>query len=89
MDVKTKKDQYYADYLGLEKILDSQKPRSEEVGAPVHDELLFIITHQAYELWFKQIIHEIDSAIDIFKESYIEERNLQGEVDGLSRVDCG
>ena len=86
MDVKKKKDQYYADYLGLEKILDSQKPRSEEVGSPVHDELLFIITHQAYELWFKQIIHEIDSVIDIFKESYIEERNLSTIVNRLNRV---
>jgi len=66
MDVKKKKDQYYADYLGLKKILDSQNPRSEEIGSPVHDELLFIITHQAYELWFKQIIHEIDSVISVF-----------------------
>ena len=67
------KDQYYGDYLGLEKILNAQNPRSEQLGNPVHDELLFIITHQAYELWFKQIIHEIDSIVDIFKEKYIEE----------------
>ena len=81
-----KKDQYYADYLGLEKVLDAQKPRSEEAGSPVHDELLFIITHQTYELWFKQIIHEIDSVIDLFKESYIEEKNLSVIVNRLNRV---
>ena len=84
--MKNKKDQYYADYLGLNKILDAQKPRSEEVGSPVHDELLFIITHQAYELWFKQIIHEVDSIINIFKESYIEEQNLSLIVNRLNRI---
>ena len=80
------KDQYYGDYLGLEKILNAQNPRSEQLGSPVHDELLFIITHQAYELWFKQIIHEIDSIIDIFKVKYIEENNLSIIVKRLNRI---
>ena len=37
-----------------------------KAGQPAHDETLFIITHQVYELWFKQILHELDSVIEIF-----------------------
>lgn len=44
----------YADYLELNGLLSLQKPGDE------HDEMLFIIIHQSYELWFKQILHEID-----------------------------
>jgi tryptophan 2,3-dioxygenase len=45
----------YASYLALDEILGAQKPRSDE-----HDELLFIIIHQVYELWFKQILYEAE-----------------------------
>lgn len=65
----TNKEQYYNDYLGLEKILDAQFPESVARGIDAHDEMLFIIIHQAYELWFKQILHELDSIIDIFSTS--------------------
>src|SRR5918912_2696590 len=44
----------YTSYLALEEILGSQRPRSDE-----HDEVLFIVVHQVYELWFKQLIHEL------------------------------
>jgi tryptophan 2,3-dioxygenase len=44
----------YSSYLGLEELLAAQRPRSEE-----HDELLFIVIHQVYELWFKQLLHEL------------------------------
>ena len=44
----------YTSYLALEEILGAQRPASEE-----HDELLFIVVHQVYELWFKQLIHEL------------------------------
>ena len=44
----------YMSYLALEEILGAQRPTSEE-----HDELLFIVVHQVYELWFKQLIHEL------------------------------
>ena len=47
----------YTEYLKIDGLLSLQEPRSE---GPEHDELLFIITHQVYELWFKQIIHEVD-----------------------------
>src|SRR5512132_834906 len=43
----------YASYLALDDVLGAQRPRSEE-----HDELLFIVIHQVYELWFKQLLHE-------------------------------
>ena len=48
----------YAGYLALDELLALQRPRSDE-----HDELLFITIHQTYELWFKQILHEIRGAI--------------------------
>jgi tryptophan 2,3-dioxygenase len=47
----------YAGYLHLDALLDAQQPRSEP---PAHDELLFIVAHQAYELWFKVLIHELE-----------------------------
>jgi tryptophan 2,3-dioxygenase len=43
----------YSSYLALDELLGAQRPRSEE-----HDELLFIVIHQVYELWFKQLLHE-------------------------------
>ena len=48
----------YSDYLQLDKLLDAQKLKSAQGGSAAHDETLFIIVHQAYELWFKQMLHE-------------------------------
>jgi tryptophan 2,3-dioxygenase len=47
----------YASYLQVDDLLSLQKPRADE---PEHDELLFIVIHQVYELWFKEILHEVD-----------------------------
>ncbi len=47
----------YAGYLKLEDLLSLQQPLSE---GPEHDEMLFIIIHQVYELWFKEVLHEVD-----------------------------
>lgn len=52
---------HYSDYLQLDKILHAQETESEKMNKDAHDEMLFIIIHQAYELWFKQILHEINS----------------------------
>ena len=49
----------YGRYLKLDELLDLQKPLSD---GPEHDEMLFIIIHQVYELWFKEMLHEIDHA---------------------------
>jgi len=50
-------DLTYASYLHVEELLGLQRPRSDP---PEHDETLFIIVHQAYELWFKLLLHEFD-----------------------------
>jgi len=47
----------YSSYLHVDQLLELQRPRSD---GPEHDELLFIVIHQVYELWFKEILHEID-----------------------------
>jgi len=47
----------YSEYLKLEQLLSAQAPRSD---GPEHDEMLFIVIHQVYELWFKEILHELD-----------------------------
>ena len=51
----------YRNYLELNSLLNAQKLISEKRGKKAHDEMLFIITYQVYELWFKQILYEIDS----------------------------
>ncbi|GAO02698.1 tryptophan 2,3-dioxygenase [Anaeromyxobacter sp. PSR-1] len=55
----------YGSYLALDELLAAQRPRSEE-----HDELLFIVVHQVYELWFKQLLHEL---------TWLQERLHRGE----------
>ena len=47
----------YSSYLKLDDLLDCQRPLSD---GPEHDEMLFIVIHQVYELWFKQMLHEVD-----------------------------
>jgi tryptophan 2,3-dioxygenase len=66
----------YGEYLHLDKILNAQEMQSCKHGRPVHDEHLFIIIHQAYELWFKQIIFEIDSIRDIFTLEFVDEARM-------------
>ena len=49
----------YSQYLGLEKLLDAQRPLSYE-----HDEMLFIVIHQVSELWMKLCLHELNTVVD-------------------------
>jgi tryptophan 2,3-dioxygenase len=77
---------HYGSYLGLEKILSAQSPRSKELNMEAHDETLFIIVHQVYELWFKQILHEIDSVMNIFRVENVDEKNIDIAVSRLERV---
>lgn len=77
---------YYTDYLQLDRLLDSQQRKSEEYGAPAHDEMLFIIVHQAYELWFKQILFEVDSVIGLLSSDPVDERHVGVCVSRLNRV---
>ena len=55
----------YGRYLKFEELLQLQQPLSE---GPEHDEMLFIIIHQVYELWFKQILHELEKLKSSFQE---------------------
>ena len=47
----------YGEYLKVDELLGLQRPLSQ---GPEHDEMLFIVIHQVYELWFRQILHELD-----------------------------
>ncbi|KAH8284434.1 hypothetical protein KR018_012064, partial [Drosophila ironensis] len=76
----------YGEYLMLDKLLDAQCMLSQEDQRPVHDEHLFIITHQAYELWFKQIIFEFDSIRDMLDAEVIDETKTLEIVKRLNRV---
>src|SRR5437667_10734516 len=63
----------YNKYLRVPELVDLQTCLSSPAH---HDELLFITVHQAYELWFKQILHEIDAAIGLMKEDHAAEGAL-------------
>lgn len=83
---KNTKPCYYGDYLQLDKILSAQHPVSADYGAEAHDETLFIITHQAYELWFKQMLHELHSIIAVFNEETVADQQLTSIVHRLKRI---
>src|SRR5437763_16027085 len=85
----------YASYLDLEKLLTLQKPRS---SPPEHDEMLFIIIHQTYELWFEELLHEFEKikrdfsagdlfgAIHSFKRARTIMKELVAQVDILATM---
>jgi tryptophan 2,3-dioxygenase len=77
---------HYSNYLQLEKLLDSQHLRSAELGEPAHDEMLFIIIHQSYELWFKQIIHELTSIMDMLSSDVFDEKDVGRAFLRLKRI---
>jgi tryptophan 2,3-dioxygenase len=79
-------DLYYGSYLQLDKLLDAQTLESTKAGNTVHDEMLFIVVHQAYELWFKQIIWEIDDVRRIFGQSIVDEADMGTAVSRLRRI---
>jgi tryptophan 2,3-dioxygenase len=54
----------YATYLRLDALLSLQQPRSQ---GPEHDEMLFIVIHQVYELWFKELLHELDRVMTLLR----------------------
>src|ERR1041385_5709553 len=63
----------YNKYLRVRELIDLQTCLSEPAH---HDELLFITVHQAYELWFKQILHEIDAAVRLMKSDRVAEASF-------------
>jgi len=78
---------HYSDYLQLDKILNAQQPEGERLGEPAHDEMLFIVIHQAYELWFRQLLYEVESIVGIFGQPTLNDNSpeLQTIVHRLSR----
>lgn len=71
MEKKQREPVYYSQYLQLDKILNAQFPESEKENIKADDEMMFIIIHQTYELWFKQILHELSVTRNIFKQDNI------------------
>ena len=61
-------DLTYNDYLRVPSLLDLQIPQSKPAH---HDEMLFIVIHQAYELWFKLILHEMKNAIHFMEQKEV------------------
>lgn len=84
--MKIQKPVYYGEYLQLGKILNAQAPESTKYGAEAHDETLFIIIHQTYELWFKQILHELGSIRDIMENKPLPNTALSTIEARLNRV---
>ena len=72
---RTIQNMYYSDYLQLDKILGAQALESDKVEHHAHDEMLFIIIHQSYELWFKQILFEVDSVHAIMSQPAINDNS--------------
>lgn len=85
----------YGSYLKIDQLLDLQEPKSSPAE---HDEMLFIIIHQVYELWFKQLLHELDrvkglfsnekvfDAIHAFKRCRTIMKTLVGQLDILETM---
>lgn len=84
--MKIQQPVYYGDYLQLPKILNAQAPESAKCGKLAHDETLFIIIHQAYELWFKQILHEINSIREIMQKPFVPSVDLSTINARLERI---
>jgi tryptophan 2,3-dioxygenase len=64
-----KEPQYYGDYLAIDRLLKLQNPLSLREGKLIaHDEMLFIVIHQSSELWFKQILHEIEACGEVLRK---------------------
>ena len=79
---------HYHDYMQLDKILNAQSPESHKRNLAAHDEMLFIIIHQTYELWFKQLHSETDSIIEIMEKPALKDNSpeLQTVVHRLNRM---
>lgn len=76
----------YDTYLQIDKLLNCQERVSEAKGRPAHDEMLFIIIHQVYELWFKQILFELGRIQNVYSQPTIPESSMGLVVRGLERI---
>src|SRR5262245_15538661 len=76
----------YSKYLQLDKLLNLQHLKSVEVGKPAHHELFFITIHQTYELWFKQILAELDRVIMLLEKMDLNLHGLAEILNGFDRI---
>src|SRR6266571_4986649 len=76
MSEDTQASATYGSYLKIDDLLSLQQPRS---AGPEHDETLFIIIHQVYELWFKELLHELDRVMQLLEgdESHRSQHTLK------------
>lgn len=78
----------YGEYLKIEQLLSAQEPESAKHGAEAHEEMLFIITHQTFELWFKQVLHEVASVITLLDRPYVPESDMGTVLHRLRRTNA-
>ena len=77
----------YPSYLKVDEIINQQELMSQKDGnKPAHDEMLFIIIHQTYELWFKQILWEMDSIIGMLNKNFVSDSEVQVVNHRLKRI---
>lgn len=76
----------YGNYLQTDKVLGAQVMQSAVAGHPSHDEMLFIQFHQIYELWFKQILFELDDIQSRFAQPVMAEADMQPILVYLNRI---
>lgn len=88
MEKKQRPPVYYSEYLQLDKILNAQAPESAKEGIRADDEMLFVIIHQTYELWFKQVLHELDIVRNIFRQPNVADNSpdIYNSVHRLKRI---
>jgi len=84
--MKSKSPTYYGHYLKTEELLGLQQLESQRLGVDAHDEMLFIVIHQVYELWFKQILHDLESVLGFFSSSGVDDARLGTCVARLERI---
>lgn len=77
---------HYHDYLKISDLLGAQDPVAAKHGLKAHEEMLFIVVHQTYELWFKQILWELESVLEIFTSSELPEREMGLALSRLERI---
>lgn len=76
----------YHEYLMLDSLLNSHEPESSKKNRPSHDESLFITVHQSYEIWFKQILIELNSILEVFKSSFLSDESTGVLIQRLDRI---
>ncbi len=88
MEKKQRPPVYYSEYLQLDRILNAQFPESAKEGIKADDEMLFVIIHQTYELWFKQVLHELDIIRNVFRQSNVADNSpdIYNSVHRLKRI---